>query len=73
MTHQEIVDRMRALSGERSHAYKIESARIAAEENSLRELCGGLWHVFSHDTRFVVFSGDIRHCVFCNAAEPAKA
>lgn len=47
MNHQDIADRLDALRREESAAYKIEKARIEKERESLRELCGGIGHIFA--------------------------
>ena len=72
MTHQDIIDRMEALGLEHSAAYKAERARIAKERESLQELCGGLGH-FWRGSPEAFLAPDLRRCVFCDAAEPAKA
>lgn len=70
MTHQEISDRFEALGKEWSVGWGIEQKRIRKEQASLRELCGGIGHIW-RPSLMSFHPG--RVCAVCNAAEPAKA
>jgi len=69
ITHQEIADRIEALSHEHSAAYQAEQARIRKERGSLQELCGGVGHVLAKD-RSVITCFNVRVCAICGATEP---
>lgn len=69
MTYQDIIDRIEALSREKSAAYRAEEARIKREHASLQELCGGLGHFYCKDRSPYGFTGG-RSCVFCLQPEP---
>lgn len=67
ITHQEIADRLEALSKEHSKAYEAERQRIQAETRSLQELCGGVGHVWIRCR--LGLSGRVA-CAICGAAKP---
>lgn len=73
ITHQDILDRAEALGQEYSAAYQAEKARLDKERESLRELCGGIGHVFGRGRALLAWPVARRSCVFCGAPEPDKA
>lgn len=75
-TKQEIVARREELHASGVAAARAErkayEARVGAEMESLRELCGSTAHVFAKVGGVQsIFSPDLRECVFCGAAEKA--
>lgn len=68
MTHQDIVDRLQAVTSEQSAAYLTERARVQKDRESLQELCGGIGHVFRLNVAYFSLVPK-RTCVFCDCAE----
>lgn len=71
MNHQDIADRLAALGREHGEAYQRERARIVKELESLRELCGGVGHIWG--VPMVVLFGSARACVVCGQCETTPA
>lgn len=68
ITHQNILDRVEALGGEYSAAYRLELARINKERQGLQELCGGLGHIWGKSDFAIPVVGPV--CRICGAHKP---
>ena len=73
ITHQQIADRAAELDEQYldvfNKAQKAAEAVVGKERESLRELCGGIGHVFKV-SRFSLNPSKTRYCVFCGECEP---
>lgn len=75
ITHQDIIDRRAELDQQWLDAFRkarqAADAVVTKERESLRELCGGLGHVYAKvESASPLGIGSCpRYCVFCNAKE----